>query len=310
MSIQIRRAEKADQTAILAISAQIWGGTDYVPYVIEKWMQPELGILWVAECNGDVAGFSRMTFLSGNRCWLEGIRVDPAMRGKGVGKALTHFQMTESRRMGFKACALSSYCENYESLNIVRQHGFEETAKFKFFDGTLPPEAERTEDWHTGDKVCTAHRQALLAFCEIVPLKQEDWSEALEAVLASSELLVRGGYLSYDWTFEPATPEFLQARLAAGDFYRLTKQGKTTVFSLSAYHAKGVYHTLNFVQNPELELEAAAYAFEHMHRQGESAVSYMASNGEKCQAFKALGYDIFNEEDTDVFVFERKEQEA
>ena len=310
MGIEIRRAEKTDQAAILAISAQIWGGMDYVPFVIDKWLQPELGILWVAEWNGVIAGFSRMTFLSGNRCWLEGIRVDPAMRGKGIGKALTHFQMTESRRMNFNACALSSYCENYESLNIVRQHGFEETARFKFFDGAMPPDSERDEAWQQREKESAESRQGLLAGCDIKPLELKDLDSLVDMMLSSDSLKARNGYLSYDWTFEPATPDFLRTRLEAGDFYRLDKQGQTTVLSLSKLHAKGAYHTLNYVSNPALETEAAAYAIEQMLAWRETAVSYMAINSEKSLSFKALGYDVFNAEDTDVFVFERIEQEV
>ena len=133
MTIQFRKAIESDRQDILRISAQVWDGGDYVPAVLDKWLAPEGGILWVAVVENQVAGFSRMTFLNSEQCWMEGIRVDEAHRGKGIGKALTDFQMKEAFNMNFKSCGLSSYIENTESLKILRADRFAETGRFKFF---------------------------------------------------------------------------------------------------------------------------------------------------------------------------------
>ncbi len=310
MSINIRKAENSDREAILAISAQIWGGTDYIPNVLEKWMQPNKGILWVAETDGIVAGFSRMTFLTGNRCWMEGIRVDPAKRGKGIGKHLTHFQLEEAKRRGFSCCALSSYFENHESLQIIKKHGFEETARFKFYEYTIPSLEEQDETWQQEQLEADQQRKAILADCTVSQLGVNDWALIEAAVLDGEVIKARNNYISYDWTFECAEESFLEERLAAGDFYLLNKQNQSTVLSLSSIHAKGNYHTLNFVSNLALEAEAVAFALNNMHKTGEPSVNYMAQNNVNIKEFEKLGFYVFNEEALDTFVFERKGQEA
>lgn len=310
MSVSVRKAEWSDREAILAISAQIWGGSDYIPSVLDKWMKSDTGVLWVAESEGVVAGFSKMTFLSNNRCWMEGIRVDPAHRGKGIGKVLTQFQLEEAKRRGFTSCGLSSYVENYESLHIIKQNGFQETARFKFYDYTDPSLDEQDEIWRQEQLQAERARELLLADCKIRHLGMDDW-QCIESVLKQSDVLDnRSGYLSYDWTFEWATESFIKQRVAAGDFYSIEKHGQKAVLSLSKLHAKGNYHTLNYVSHLALEAEAVAFALEHMRQCDETASNYMALNGTTMDLFKTLGMYVFNEAIHDTFVFERKEQEA
>lgn len=310
MTVSVRQAQNSDKDAILAISAQIWGGSDYVPMVLDKWMKADTGILWVAEDDGLIAGFSRMTFLNNNRCWMEGIRVDPAQRGKGIGKALTQFQLEEAHRRGYGCCALSSYVENYESLHIIRKNGFIEIADFKFYEYAVPSSEEQDELWEQEQHRAAMERQAHLENCHISHLGSEDWL-LIETYLKESNVLSdRNGYMSYDWTFEWATEPFLKQRLAAGDFYLLEKQGESTILSISKLHAKGNYHTLNYVSNLTLEAEAVAFALEHMCQTGETACSYMAKDNKDIDVLKRLGFNVFNDETVDTFVFERKEQEA
>ncbi|MEW6216856.1 MAG: GNAT family N-acetyltransferase, partial [Candidatus Bipolaricaulota bacterium] len=57
-----------------------------MPLVLDGWLTE--GGLVVAELNGDLAGFGKLTLLSPGEVWLEGLRVDPTHRGKGVAKAL------------------------------------------------------------------------------------------------------------------------------------------------------------------------------------------------------------------------------
>jgi ribosomal protein S18 acetylase RimI-like enzyme len=306
MAIEIRKALEADRKAILEISAQVWGGTDYVPNVIDKWLQGSEGVLWVATDDGVVAGFSRMAFLSGNRCWMEGIRVDPAYRGKGIGKMLTQFQIEESQRICFESCGLSSYFENYESLNIVRNHGFEEIARFKYY------ETNRVEGVSTDETNCISQnaacqvRQDYLQGCEVHRLGEVEFDWLCKRLACSETVTNRKQYMSYDWTFEKCSPELVRERLGAGDFYKMSKGGETAVFSLSSLHAKGHYKTVNLIDNPLLEMAVLAYAIENMNNNCETAMNYMAMDASQIASYKAIGFEVYNDENQDVFVFERK----
>lgn len=296
MGIHIRKALPEDKADILRISAQVWEGTDYVPNVLDRWLTHNGGVLWVADCDGEVSGFSRMTFLNGEKCWMEGIRVDTAQRGKGIGKALTDFQIEEGFRMGFVSCGLSSYLENYESLQIVRSKGFVETARFKVFDLQGEPLTESALN----------SRRELLAACTVERLAP-DQSQAVAARLLASEMLNRrGGYLSYDWTFESADPEWIRSRVEAGEFYLLKKAGRETLFSLSDKHAKGTYHTVNFIEDESLAAEVLSFALQRMDDWGEHALGYMATDHRLQEALEAIGLSVYNPQSQDVYVFEKK----
>lgn len=306
MTIEIRKALETDRKAILEISAQVWGGTDYVPNVIYKWLQGSEGVLWVATDDGVVAGFSRMAFLSGNRCWMEGIRVDPAYRGKGIGKMLTNFQIEESQRMCFESCGLSSYFENYESLNIVRNHGFEEIIRFKYYEANRVDNASADEAEYISQNAACQVRQDYLQGCEVHRLGEAEFDWLWERLACSETVTERKRYMSYDWTFERCLPEFVRERLSAGDFYQMSKGAETAVFSLSGLHAKGRYKTVNLIDNPLLEMEVLAYAIEGMNDNCENAMNYMAMDAGQVVSYKAIGFEVYNDENQDVFVFERK----
>ena len=87
--MEVRPARPADRQRILDISAQIWDGYDYVPRLLDEWLAGTAGELLVAVLNGVVAAFSYRTWVAEEHAWLQGIRTDTALRGKGLGRALT-----------------------------------------------------------------------------------------------------------------------------------------------------------------------------------------------------------------------------
>lgn len=296
MTIQIRRATESDRQDILRISAQVWDGSDYVPAVLDKWLAPAGGILWVAVVENQVAGFSRMTFLNSEHCWMEGIRVDEIHREKGIGKALTDFQVKEAFDMNFKSCGLSSYIENTGSLKILRTDRFTETGCFKYFCYEAEAESSTTQ---------TARRD-ILEGCIVKPLDSTQLELVQSAIEGSDMLQQRQGYLSYDWTFERYTPSFIQERIAAGDFYLLVKGDQQTIFSFSTKHSKGSYRTVNYISNGLLEPEVLAYAVEITLEEGQKATGYMAADAKNLAVAETLGIVAFCQENQDVFVFEKK----
>jgi len=137
MSITVRVARDSDRERILAISSQIWDGYDYVPHVLDEWLAGRDGELLVAEIDASVAAFSYRTWLADGHAWLQGIRADTAMRGRGAGRALTEASIERSRRDGARRIGLSTYVDNLESMHIVEAHGFRRAASFVYLEGEL-----------------------------------------------------------------------------------------------------------------------------------------------------------------------------
>lgn len=310
MTIEIRKAKPEDAEAILGISSQIWDGTDYVPKVLDKWIRGDEGTLWCALFQEKVLGFARSTYLSGARCWLEGIRVSPQARGLGLGKALATHQLKDAMDKDFKSCGLSSYIENYESLHIVRSNGFKEIAQFKIYDWfkeNEEPAGETAENQSAhSEKGYKGTRNIRLKDCKVRPITEEEADWVVEAMASSETLKQRQNYLSYDWTFEVFSPEWVVKCIKDGDFYSIETPKGSGFFSLSGKHVKGNLKTLNYVSDCNLQVEILAYCIEQALELGFESFCYMAYNNENDEQFKGIGLETYNEHSQDVFVFEKK----
>ena len=86
--IVIRRLKSQDRKQILEVIKDIWEGHDYLPFVYASWVRDKKGAFLGAELNGKIVGCVKLTMLGPHECWLEGIRVNPAVQGHGVGLAL------------------------------------------------------------------------------------------------------------------------------------------------------------------------------------------------------------------------------
>ena len=86
------------------------------------------GLAWVAEVDGDVVGWTAVSPVSARECYSgvgeSSVYVAEAARGRGVGKALLHTQVTESDRAGMWTLQTSIFPENRASLALHRSAGY------------------------------------------------------------------------------------------------------------------------------------------------------------------------------------------
>jgi GNAT superfamily N-acetyltransferase len=184
MPIEVRRAVPSDKPRMLEISAQIWEGDDYVPAVADQWLADESGLLAMAELEGEVIGFARISWPLPGFAWMEGMRTEPGKENRGAGKAVTRYLLDEARRRGSQVAALSTYVENYASLHIIESYGFTRVAEFVNLEagpGSTP-------------------RQAAEPATDVVEVPA---GEALAFVRDSAFLSLSQGYLPHGWHFFP-----------------------------------------------------------------------------------------------------------
>jgi GNAT superfamily N-acetyltransferase len=91
--VAIRRACAEDREQVFVIASQIWEGEDYVPDVWDAWLADVRGQLTVALLAGRVVGFAKLTEHGPGEWWLEGIRVDPIFRGRGIARQLHDYHV-------------------------------------------------------------------------------------------------------------------------------------------------------------------------------------------------------------------------
>lgn len=190
----IRPAQSADRPALEAIAARIWDGHDYLPRVFDDWVADQTGGFWVAVVHGQVVGAIKLTCHSPGQWWLEGLRVDPARQGRGIGRILHHFATQQARHHAPGVVRYSTASGNGAMVHrFAPETGFQQVAAF------VPYGAEAEPHSLEG----------------LTLLKAQDVGRAwtfLEQVAPHFEATQHT--LEESWSFLPLTRELLAGRLA------------------------------------------------------------------------------------------------
>lgn len=175
--VVVREARPADADAVAAFTRDTWGERheDYIPRVFPDWAasdDPDRGTFVAtlppaaaaagdldgreagdthvegdgtgAAAAGDpeaVVGCIQAVSLSEWEAWGQGIRVDPAARGHGVGTALSEAALDWSRERGATVCRNMVFSWNVMGLGQSRAVGFEPETEFRFAEPEPDPDA-------------------------------------------------------------------------------------------------------------------------------------------------------------------------
>lgn len=286
MSLEVRPAREEDRARILAISSQIWDGYDYVPSVLDEWLAGENGELLVAVLEGSVAAFSYRTWLAEGHAWLQGIRADTAMRGRGAAKALTARSIERAWAEGARRIGLSTYIDNQASMHIAESFGFRRVASFVYLEGEV---ADRGESDDANVETLSSRTAA--------------------TVVSGSEYLgVAGGRFPWEWKFLEFDWSSETALAWAPYRIGLRREGRI-VAALCASPGSGASDAsfLSFLDGDPDDIEV-------LLRHAQTAMApakweaMMPKVGDRCAAalavLKQAGLRSWSEYDEDVFAYE------
>jgi predicted PurR-regulated permease PerM/GNAT superfamily N-acetyltransferase len=141
-AIRCRPARAEDKTAVLALTARIWEGHDYVPRVWDEWLADTQGVLAVAELEGTVVGLGKLTNLGASEWWLEGIRVLPRYQGQKIGSRIFEYLMNEWRRKDGEVIRLATSSERMQIHRICNRLGFKRLAALPVMSAPSLPSGE------------------------------------------------------------------------------------------------------------------------------------------------------------------------
>ena len=136
--LSFRRALPADKAAVEALCAKIWEGDDYVPRCFDDWAADTAGELTLCFAGERLAGLSKLSWQGPGEAWLEGLRKDPDVPVKGVGKALCQRYLRRlAETEGLKSVRFSTYFQNHASIRLNEALGFRvvATASLKVLEG-------------------------------------------------------------------------------------------------------------------------------------------------------------------------------
>jgi GNAT superfamily N-acetyltransferase len=232
LPIAVRRARVDDRAAVLVFASETFGGEDYIAEVWDDWLAAEDGICLAAVAQSGRDGpepidsdgrtieadrpiaFSRVALLSPSEAWLEGIRVDPAVRGRSVATALQVAELAWARAQGASTVRYVTGDDNEASHRLGARHGFRRLADRRTWGGT-----RRRERLEAGPAAGASASERLAAAGVALPPDLDArqigrWWRALEA-----DPLFQAGDCLYEWrpwTFQELTLERLAGHVRAG----------------------------------------------------------------------------------------------
>lgn len=131
----VRRARPSDRDAIVGMSMDIWGGTDYLPLVWDEWLRDPDGVLLTATFRGDPVGVSKITVLAPGEVWLEGLRLHPKLQGKGLVRQINRASFREALKLRPKTIRYSTGVGNTASRHLGEIRGFWQVARAQWMWG-------------------------------------------------------------------------------------------------------------------------------------------------------------------------------
>lgn len=241
--IVVRRAQAADHDAVLAFATRTWDGWDYIPHAWPVWLAADDGVLLVATVGaaadggptrdaereilteGQPIAISRVALLSPTEGWVEGIRVDPRVRGLGVATDLQTAELHWLAAHGPQITRYATGARNEGSHRLGARHGFELLVRYVSWtwkDPAKPDDDRRDEtgfDEPTRQRA-NQRRRDLLSRLRADGLvlgasAATDWWSRL----AADARFVAGRrlYERRSWTMQELSQQLFTAHVAAGE---------------------------------------------------------------------------------------------
>ncbi|MFO7651016.1 MAG: GNAT family N-acetyltransferase [bacterium] len=202
MALSVRPATAADRTAVLAISAQIWEGHDYLPKFFDRWVRE--GQFWVGVERGQAVGCGKATQFARGEWWLEGLRVDQRLTGRGLGTALSRAILARALDLRPSSLRLATADVNEASIHIIEKMGFRVLYSSRLFGCRVRPAAGGNG----------------------AELDAASPAEALDFLSRSTEFAVNHGLLHHTWQFRSATLRHVRELCRSGRVFGTRERGR------------------------------------------------------------------------------------
>ncbi len=142
MKLYFRKLTIDDVPAIKEISKGIWEGEDYIPQVIENWLQDQNCMnygTFIDEKGEKLVGFGRVKLFDKEIAWLEGGRVKTEYQKQGIGREMTKYAIDYASSVKIKVAQYDTSSKNLGSVALAKHFGFKKKKSMNVL------EAKRTD---------------------------------------------------------------------------------------------------------------------------------------------------------------------
>lgn len=124
MDFKIRRARKSDLDSVLTFCLRIWQERDYSERTWPSWIGDPKRVMLVAEKEGSACGIIRGEMISAREGWVEGVRIDPDHKSRGIGSLLLGSIIPILERKGSESIRSLIAYDNLASQRVFEKNGF------------------------------------------------------------------------------------------------------------------------------------------------------------------------------------------
>lgn len=129
----IRPARAQDRPAVEHICEHTWEDGDYVPDVWDEWLADPQGALVVGEIDGRVVALDHIVFRTPDEAWLEGMRVDPEFRLRGIARQFTVHALDYAQEHGARVARLATGHHNEPIHKLMAESGLQRVGEGALF---------------------------------------------------------------------------------------------------------------------------------------------------------------------------------
>jgi len=137
--INARPAQAQDRDAILAFCRHTFQWGDYIAEVWDQWLNDATGFLIVGEIENQPVGLLHARPIEGNVVWLEGMRVHPDFRRRGVSAAMDATARAWARARGCRFARLATSTRNEIAQKSIAASGYQIVARFSEWTADAKP---------------------------------------------------------------------------------------------------------------------------------------------------------------------------
>jgi GNAT superfamily N-acetyltransferase len=115
-----------DREQVLAFTANTWADGDYIDQVFDDWLANPSGRFLAVEhsASHNVVAIDKLTMLSPDEGWFEGLRIDPEHRGRGLAGRIQRFMLGEAAHAGARSIRLLTLATNTPIHRAAYRDGF------------------------------------------------------------------------------------------------------------------------------------------------------------------------------------------
>jgi GNAT superfamily N-acetyltransferase len=283
--LSIRPARSGDRPAMERICAQTWEWGDYVPGVWEDWLADEQGLVLVGQLGERVVALSKISFLPAGQVWLEGMRVEPDYRRRGIAGRFLDYALAHARQRGARVVRLGTGGHNTAVHIIAARAGMDCIATYVLWVAEPLPDAPG-------------------------PLfLGSDRAEQVQSFLQGSAVLAHTtGLYSAGWVWQELTARRMAQFLAGGQVVAESAPGGgLAALAVISVDTEDREVWLDFVDGQPASVTVLATAIRaHAARCGAESVRAMLPGLAWLRAaFRAAGYG-FGDWEGDLWIFERR----